>query len=50
MLFDLMAQMTEEASALFVFEQRDLNGIAKRVRGFKNTNRIFNYHELTLAN
>lgn len=50
MLFDLMAQMTEEASALFVFEQKDLNGVAKRVRGFKNTNRIFNYHELTLAN
>ena len=50
MLHDLMAKMRDDAPAIFLFEQQDLNGIGKRVKGFKNTTRIFNYHELTLAN
>jgi ABC-type transport system substrate-binding protein len=49
-LHELMAKMRDDAPALFLFEQQDLNAYGKRVRGFKNVNRIFNYHEMTLVN
>ncbi|MSO64417.1 MAG: ABC transporter substrate-binding protein [Alphaproteobacteria bacterium] len=50
MLQQLMVEMREDAPALFLFEQRDLNAYGKRVRGFKNVNRIFSYHEMTRVN
>lgn len=50
LLQDLMVQMREDAPAIFIFEQKDLNGLGKRVKGFRNVTRIFNYHEMTLAN
>ena len=45
-----MVKMTEDVPALFLFELRDINAYGKRVGGFKNVNRVFNYHEVTLAN
>ena len=50
MLHDLMARMREDAPALMLFEQVDFFGVGKRVRDFKSVNRIFNFHEITLAN
>lgn len=50
MLNDLMAKMREDSPALMLFEQVDFTGVAKRVRGFQSVNRIFNFHEVTLAN
>ncbi|MSO65831.1 MAG: ABC transporter substrate-binding protein [Alphaproteobacteria bacterium] len=49
-LHNLMARLREDAPALFLFEQQDLNAYGKRVRGFKNVNRVLNYHEMTLEN
>jgi len=49
-LHELMAKMQADAPAIFLFEQQDLNAYGKRIRGFKNVNRVFNYHEMTLVN
>ena len=49
-LQELMVKMTEDVPALFLFELQDINAYGRRVRGFKNINRVFNYHEVTLAN
>lgn len=49
-LQELMVKMTEDVPALFLFELQDINAVGKRVRGFKNVNRVFTYHDVTLVN
>ena len=49
-LYELMEKMREDSPALMLFEQVDFFGVGKRVRGFQSVNRIFNFHEVTLAN
>ena len=50
LLHQLMRWYHEEAPAIYLFDQVEMNGIAARVKNFKNINRAFNYHEMTLAN
>ena len=49
-LHEMLVKLTEDAPAIFIFEQKDLNAYGKRVRGFRNINRNLNYHEITLVN
>ena len=50
LLHRLATELREDASLIMLVELKDLNAYGKRVRGFKNVNRVFNYHEMTLAN
>ena len=49
-LSEMLVKLTEDAPAIFLFEQKDLNAYGTRVRGFRNINRNLNYHEITLVN
>lgn len=50
LLHELAAKLREDAPAIFIFEQKELNAYSKRVRGFKNVNRIVRYENISFAN
>lgn len=50
LLHELAAKLREDAPAIFLFEQKELNAYSKRVRGFKNVNRIVRYENISFAN
>ena len=50
MLHELAAKLREDAPAIFIFEQQELNAYGARVKGFKNINRIVRYENISLAN
>ncbi|MBM3503598.1 MAG: hypothetical protein FJX65_06955 [Alphaproteobacteria bacterium] len=50
LLQELMKRSSEEALALYTFEGLDVTGISKRVRGYKNWNKVIHYESMTLEN
>ncbi|MBM3505503.1 MAG: ABC transporter substrate-binding protein [Alphaproteobacteria bacterium] len=50
LLGQIMAAMREDAPSIMLYELVDFVGLAKRVQGFRSTNRIYHYDEMTLAN
>ena len=50
MLYELAAKLREDAPAIFIFEQQELNAYGGRLRGFNNVNRIVRYERITFAN
>ena len=47
-LQELMRLSNEEALALFLFEGFDITGVAKRVSGYKNWNKVIHYENMTI--
>jgi len=48
-LQELMKKSNEEALSLMMFEGIDVNGVAKRVQGFKNVHRVMHYDAMTFG-
>lgn len=47
-LQELMKKSNEEALALFLFDGFDITGVAKRVKGYKNWNKVIHYEAMTV--
>ena len=47
-LQELMKRSNEEAMALFLFEGFDITGVAKRVKGYKNWNKVIHYENMSI--
>jgi len=48
LLQQLMKRQSEEAMALVLNEGFDITGVAKRVRGYKNWNKIIHYENMAV--
>lgn len=48
LLQELMKRSHEEALALFLFEGFDVTGVAKRVKGYKNWNKVIHYEAMSV--
>ena len=46
----LSAEIRDLAPSLYLVEQIEITGVNKRLRGFKNLGKSFNYDEITIAN
>jgi peptide/nickel transport system substrate-binding protein len=46
----LAAEIHDLAPSLYLVEQIEITGVNKRLRGFKNLGKSFNYDEITIAN
>ena len=47
-LQELMKRTNEEAIALFLFEGFDITGVSKRVKGYKNWNKVIHYENMSV--
>ena len=47
-LQELMKRSHEEAMALYLFEGFDVTGVAKRVQGYKNWNKVIHYENMSI--
>ncbi|MSO64457.1 MAG: ABC transporter substrate-binding protein [Alphaproteobacteria bacterium] len=48
LLQELMKKSNEEALALFLFDGFDITGVAKRVKGYKNWNKVIHYEHMSV--
>ena len=48
LLQELAKRSNEEALALFLFEGFDVTGLSKRVKGYKNWNKVIHYEAMSV--